>query len=454
MTDTVVVRGALGMLTGLRGADERASGDICIRDGYIAEIGTIAPLSGEITIDARNCVVYPGLISTHQHLFQSLLKGVPAGIGLPLEGWVREVLFRYWHRFDERALEVAATVGIAELLLSGVTTVTDHHFLYGEDDTRDGADIIFAVAERLGARLVLCRGGATLEAPCEGDGYRSTPFETYATMVRRTQALAARYNDPSPAAMRRVVFAPSTPLWSVQPDELSAIADAARGMGIMLHTHLSETVDSVAYCHDLHHMRPVEFLAVRGWLGRDVWLAHLTHLDDVELALLAATGTGMAHCAQSNCRLGAGIAPAVHFEALGGRVSLGVDGAASNESAGMLDELQSAFHIHRGLLGANALRAEDVVRWGTAGGADVLGLPAIGTIAVGQVADLAIFALDHPRYAGLHDPLIGPALGGGTGHVRAVLSAGRPIVRDGVIPGLDIAQLCADATDIVRMLRA
>jgi 8-oxoguanine deaminase len=447
------VRGALGILTGLHGAGERAAGDIRIRDGRIAEIGDIAYAAGETTIDARNCVVYPGLISTHQHLFQSMLKGVPAGIGLPLEGWVREVLFRYWHRFDERALEVAATVGIAELLLSGTTTVTDHHLLYGEDDAGDGADVIFAVAERLGARLVLCRGGATLEAEVEGAGYHSTPFETFATMVRRVGTLAERYNDPGPAAMRRVVFAPNTPLWAVTPGELSAIAEAARAMGIMLHTHLSETTSSVAFCRERFRMLPVEWMGERGWLGRDVWLAHLTHLDDVELALLAQTGTGMAHCAQSNCRLGAGVAPALRFEALGGRVSLGVDGAASNESAGMLDELQGAFHIHRGLHGADAVRAEDVVRWATAGGADVLGLPDIGTIALGQVADLAIFSLEHPRYAGLHDPLIGPALGGGTGVLRALLAAGRPIVVDGAIPGLDLARLCADATDIVRMLK-
>ena len=452
MTETVV-RGAQGILTGLRGPGERAAGDIRIRDGHIAEIGTIAPMPNETTIDARNCVIYPGLISTHQHLFQTMLKGVRAGMGLPLEGWVREVLFRYWHRFDDRALDVAATVGIAELLLSGTTTVTDHHLLYGEDDSGDGADIIFGVAERLGARLILCRGGATIDAGVSGGVYRSTPHEAFETMLRRVGELAARFNDPGPAAMQRVVFAPNTPLWAVSPGELSAVAEAARDLGIMLHTHLSETAESVAYCRERFGMLPVEWMGERGWLGRDVWLAHLTHLEDAELTLLAQTGTGMAHCAQSNCRLGAGIAPAVRLDALGGRVSLGVDGAASNESAGMLDEMQTAFHIHRALHGAHVVRAEDVVRWATAGGAEVLALPNIGTIEVGQTADLAIFSLDHPRYAGLHDPLIGPAIGGGAGTVRTLLAAGRPIVVDGTIPGLDLSRLCADATDIVRMLQ-
>ena len=451
MSDTVV-RGARGILTGRRGAGERTSGDIRIRDGKIAEIGTIAHAAGETTIDARDCVVYPGLISTHHHLFQSLLKGVRAGNALPLEGWVREVLFRYWYRFDARAIEIAATIGIVELLLSGTTTMADHHFLYAETDTSDGADILFAVAERFGMRLVLCRGGATLPVAVDEPGLRATPVESFETMLARVAALASRYHDPAPDAMRRVAFAPSTPLWAVAPAELRAIAQAARGMGLRLHTHLSETPSYIAYCREQYGERPVAWMGEHDWLGPDVWFAHLTHLDDGELTQLAQSGTGMAHCAQSNCRLGAGIAPAVQFDARGGTVSLGVDGSASNEAGDMFNEMHGAWSVHRALHGADALRAEDVVRWATAGGAAVLGLPAIGTIEIGMTADLAVFALDAPRYAGVHDVSIAPVICGGGGRVRALLSAGRPIVIDGAVPGFDVARMCADATEAVRSL--
>ena len=168
MTETVV-RNAAGIMTGARGAEARRSGDIRIRNGRIAEIGTIARTSDEITIDARDCVIYPGTINTHHHLFQSVLKGVAAGLDVPLAGWVHEVLFRYWHRFDERTLEIAATIGIAELLLSGTTTIADHHFLFSDDD-HGAADVLFAVAARFGVRFVLARGGATQRADVTGAG--------------------------------------------------------------------------------------------------------------------------------------------------------------------------------------------------------------------------------------------------------------------------------------------
>ncbi len=448
-----VVRNAAGILTGLRGANERQTGDIRIRDGRIAEIGAIAALPGETTIDATGCVVYPGLVNTHHHLFQSVLKGVAAGIDAPLEGWVNEVLFRHWHRFDDAMVRVAATVGIAELVLSGTTTIADHHFLFYADD-RGAADVLFDVARAFGIRFVLCRGGATQPAHAAGAGLRGTPHETLETMIARVGALAAQYNDPSPDALRRVVFAPSTPLWSVAPDELRAIADAARGLGIMLHTHLSETASYVSYCAERYGERPVMWMAEHGWTGRDVWFAHLVHVDDAELQLLVETGTGMAHCPQSNCRLGAGIAPAARFDEFGGRVSLAVDGAASNEAADMLDEMHCAWQLQRATGGPGAVRAEDVVRWASAGGAAVLGLGDTGTIEAGKSADLALFAVDGLRYAGLHDRAIGPVVSGGAGSARTVLVQGRPVVVDGAVPGLDLPKLCADAAAVVQRLCA
>ena len=443
-----VVRGAVALLTGREGSAERASGDVRIRDGRIAAIGTIPAEPNDDVIDARGCVVYPGFVCTHHHLAQSVMKAVPAGIDRPLEGWVEDVLFRFWHRLDGRGLEIAATIGIAQLLLSGTTTVADHHFLFDDDTTTDAADVLVDVARRFGIRLVLARGGGTFVTGNHAGGRRPTPVQPLATILDHIGALAQRYHDPAPDAMLRIVAAPSTPFWSVTPDELETIARFARERALRLHTHLSETATSVEICRERYRMRPVPWLAERGWLGEDVWFAHAVHLDDEELRMLAASGTGIAHCPQSNARLGAGIAPVARFAALGGRVSLGVDGGASNESGSMIDEVHVAWLVHRAQHGASATRAEDVVRWATAAGAAVLGLGDVGEIAVGKSADLTVWPLDHPRYAGAHDEAVAPVVCGG-GDARHVVIGGRRVVVDGKIPGLDLATLAAAARAIV-----
>ena len=451
MSDTVI-RGALGILTGRTGAGERASGDIRIAQGRIAAVGDVPALPGDTVLDAGGCVITPGLISTHHHLFQSVLKGIPAGIDAPLEPWLRLVPYTHWHLIDEEALRVAAEIGMVELLLSGCTTVADHHYLFSPAHDFDAAEILFDTAARLGMRLTLARGGNTQGRVFDNDDLLPMPVQTLDEMIDHVGRLAARYNDPGPDAMTRVVMAPTTPFWSLPPEELQPIAAAARGMNVGLHSHLSETRNYVDFSLATHGMRPIEFVARHGWVGPDVWYAHLVHVDDEELAILAATGTGMAHCPQSNGRLGSGVAPADRFAAMGGHVSLGVDGAASNEACDMISEMHTAWMTHRAVKGAGAVRCEDVLRWATAGGAAVMGLDAVGTIAVGKSADIAIFDLSHPRYAGLHDPLIAPVACGGGAHVRHLLVRGRQVVADGAVPGVDLVHLSARAGAVVRRI--
>jgi cytosine/adenosine deaminase-related metal-dependent hydrolase len=382
-----------------------------------------------------------------------VLKGIPAGLNASLEAWLRNVPYTYWNRLDEEALEVAATIGIAELLLSGCTTCADHHYLFSESYSFDPAAVLFETAAKVGIRFVLLRGGATKSRNFDTAAMVPMPTERLDDIIRRVQDLAARYHDPAPDAMRRVVMAaPTTPPWSVTPDQLAVLAQAGRGMGLKLHSHLSETRHYVDFCLENFGKRPIEWVAEHAWLGPDVWFAHLVHLDGNEMKLLAETGTGMAHCPQSNCRLGSGVAPADMFERLGGRVSLAVDGAASNEACDMVSEMHCAWMTHRAVKGAEAVRCEDVLRWATAGGADILGLPAVGTIAPGQAADLAVFDLTHPRYAGLHDPLIGPVASGGGADLRYVLIGGRLVVEKGAIPGLDLPALAARAATVVQRL--
>ncbi|WP_215763985.1 amidohydrolase family protein [Gluconobacter sp. P1D12_c] len=448
---SLLIQNIGGILTGLRGDAARRTGDIRIRDGRITEIGHLAPGSGEKVLNAKGGIATPGLISTHHHLFQSVLKAVPTAINKPLEPWLRLVPNTYWNRIDERALNVAARVGMVELLLSGCTTVADHHYLFADMYAYDPAAVLFEAAEDLGLRYVLARGGTTRARKFDTDDIIPAPTETLDVMMKRVEGLVGRYHQSGPNAKRRIALAPNTPTWGVTPDELREMAIAARSMGISLHSHLSETENYVRFCLETYGMRPLQFVAEHGWVGEDVWFAHLVHLDESELVLMVQTGTGMAHCPQSNCRLGSGIAPAPALDALGGRVSLAVDGAASNEACDMGAEMHCAWMIHRAVHGADAVTAEDVMRWSTSAGAQILGLPDVGRVEVGAAADLVIHGLDAPRCAGLHDPLIAPVVSGAT-TVRHVLMDGVPVVVDGAIPGLDLEALLAEARDVVGCL--
>jgi cytosine/adenosine deaminase-related metal-dependent hydrolase len=450
----MLIENAAGIFTGLPGVQMRTSGAIRIRDGVIAEIGALQPQPDEQRLDARGCVIYPGLISTHHHMFQSVMKGVTAGINLPLAGWLRAAPYKLWSKLDEEALAVAAKIALSELLLSGTTTAADHHYLFSDTFRFDPAHVIFEVARSLGIRLVFCRGGSTKARHMNADDFPPMPVESLDSMLKSVEACAQRFHDPSPRSLTRVALAPTTPTWSLDPGELKEVIAAARRMKLRLHSHLSETSDYVDFCLSVHGKRPVEWLADHDWLGPDIWFAHLVHLDPGEVEMLASTGTGMAHCPQSNCRLGSGVAPADHMARLGGAVSLGVDGAASNEAADMISEMHSCWHTHRAVKGAHAVTAEDVVHWATAGGARVLGFPEIGTLVPGQQADIAIFDLNQPRHFGMHDPLIAPVTCGGAGHVRYLLVGGRIVVEDGAIPGLDIAKLRSDAIRVVERLAA
>lgn len=230
------------------------------------------------------------------------------------------------------------------------------------------------------------------------------------------------------------------------------MARAARRLGIRLHSHLSETTDYVTFCRETHHREPVEFVADHEWVGNDVWFAHMVHLSESEIRLVAETGTGTAHCPGSNCRLGAGVAPVPELARAGAPVSIGVDGTASNEGGDSIAEARTCWHVHRAVKGASATTVEDVIHWGTRGGARVLGLDNVGAIEVGRAADLAVYELDQLRYAGLHDPAIGPVVGGGRPKLRWLTAQGRVVVEHDAIPGIDVPRLLARAREAVGRL--
>jgi len=463
--DSMLVRGAAHLWTGLPGTAMRAAGgtDLRVRDGVITAIGSLMPEPGEQVLDAAGCVIYPGWVNTHHHLFQSLLKGVPAGIDLPLVGWLAAVPVRYRRFFDhEEALRVAARVGLVELMLSGCTTVCDHQYHLYPGMPFDASAAVFDEAQKLGLRLVLARGGQTVaRAMTDGSAPPQVAPVTVEQFMDSVEADVRRYHDPGPRAMRRVASAITTPNWSCRPEELLLMARQARRLGIRLHSHLSETHDYVRWAQEVHGCTPLQFAQDHEWLGPDVWFAHMVHLSDDEIALAARTGTGVAHCPQSNARLGSGIARVPEMLHSGVPVGLAVDGAASNEAADMLSEAHACWLLHRadpragsqrgGQPGghAAALAVEDVVRIGTAGGARVLGLDGVGTLAPGMAADFAVYDLDAPRFFGLHDPAIGPVASGGRPRLRALVCNGQVVVEDDRVPGLDLAALRHDAAVLV-----
>jgi 8-oxoguanine deaminase len=469
MASHFLVRNAHAVLTGLPDAQARSDAtDLRIADGVLTEMGRgLIALQGERVLDATDCVVYPGWVNTHHHLFQSLLKGVPAGIDLTLSPWLQAVPFAWRSGFDERRLRLAARIGLVELLRSGCTTVADHHYLFRPGMDHDAAQVLFDEAEALGLRFMLLRGGATVTRQLEaGDTKLAQATETLDQMLASVEATTTRFHQRGPRARRRVAMAPTSVHVSLPREHLKLVARAARALGIPLHSHMSESVAYIEHCREVHGCLPIEYLAEHEWLGPDVWLAHLVHLSPGEMRMLGESGTGIAHCPQSNARLADGIAPAPALERLGAAVSIGVDGAASNEAADMISELHFAWLLHRaqagarslprpegaGEAGADAVTVEQLVHWASAGGARVLGFEGVGSLAVGQAADLAVYDLDDPRYFGLHDPAIGPIVSGGRPRLRWVLCEGELLVEDDCVRGLDLERLCFEAREEVRAM--
>ncbi len=464
----MLLRNAGHVLTGLPGEAARSPArDLRIEDGVIVEMGRgLESWPGERVLDASDCVIYPGWVNTHHHLFQSLMKGVPVGINSTLTPWLKSVPYAFRAAVDEDFLRLAARIGMVELLLSGCTTIADHHYVYYPGMAFDPSEVLFDEADALGARFMLLRGGATRARDAEEGAPAHLRPETLDGMLAHVQDVAGRYHQSGPRPMTRVAMAPTTITISLATEELRPMARAARELGVPLHSHLSETVSYMEHCREAYDRLPLEYAAEHEWLGPDVWFAHLVHLADSERDMLVETGTGMAHCPQSNGRLGSGVAPAPALARRGAPVSLGVDGAASNEAADMLSEAHYCWLMHRahagaasrprpegtGEQGADAVTVEEIIRWGSAGGAGVLGFEGVGTLEPGMAADLAVYRLDEPRYLGLHDRAIAPVVSGARPYLKYLLANGRVVVEDDAIPGLDMDALRAQALDTVKAL--
>lgn len=431
--------------------------DIRIHDGRIAELGrdlNPTPEQPETVIDASGCVIWPGLVNTHHHLAQSIMKGVPAGLNQGLGEWLSSVPYRFWPRVTPELMYHAARLGLYELIRSGATTCADHHYLYHATTSPELEEAVWQAAEDLGIRLVLCRGSATETGTHEGMIEHRIEPETIEQVIDRLDATRRKHHQDGPDAMKKLVVAPTSLIHSSTPDGLKAQAQWARQHGLKLHSHLLEVEFDEIQAREKYGQSAIDYAESCDWLGPDVWYAHLVHSDPHAIERLAATGTGIAHCPTSNCRLGSGIAPVIGMAKAGVPISLAVDGSASAESGSMLQELNLTWLIHRAVHGPDATTLEQVLDWGSQGGADLLGLGDTGTLAVGKAADLVLYDIDQPRFAGVHSPLMAPLMCGEPVFVRDSFVQGRQVVKDGRIGDLDETELTRQVQESVAELLA
>ena len=380
------------------------NGGLFACDARLEQVGPTAELPAEAdqVIDASGMIVLPGLVNTHHHLYQTLTRAVPAVQDATLFQWLK-TLYPIWARLTPEAIYTSALVGLAELMLSGCTTASDHLYIYPPESGYRIDDEIRA-AQELGIRFQPCRGSMSL-GESDGGLPPDSVVEEEDFILKDTQRAIETYHDPQPGAMLRIVVAPCSP-FSVTPDLMREAAALARSYGVQLHTHLAETLDEEAFCLREFGHRPVGYAEELGWIGEDVWHAHCVHLNEQEIALFAQTGTGVCHCPSSNMRLASGIAPVRAYLDSGVPVGIGADGSASNDSSHLLAEARMAMLLQRVSGDPAGLSAEEALWIATRGGAQVLGRDDIGQLAPGKAADFIGLRLDRLDYAGaLHDPL-------------------------------------------------
>jgi len=417
---------------------EGAERGIVVQGDRIVELVSAGRTPTERTdiFDASAHVVLPGLINTHHHFYQTLTRAVPAALDRELFPWL-QALYPIWTRLTPQALDLAMTLAMAELMLSGCTTATDHHYVFPAG-LEDSIDIEVAAAKRLGLRVLLTRGSMNLSQR-DGGLPPDSVVQDEDTILADSERVVARYHQPGEAAMVQIALAPCSP-FSVTSSLMRATADLARRLNVRMHTHLAETEDENRFCQHLYHCRPLDYLEDCGWLNERTWLAHGIHFEAEEMPRLARAGTTISHCPCSNQALASGSCPVCSLEQAGVRVGIGVDGSASNDCSNLMQEVRAAFLLQRSRYGVKKVSHLDALRWATKGSAACVGRTDIGEIAVGKMADLALFKLDEPRFSGSGDPLAALVLCGAHRADR-IMVGGRWIVENGEIPGLDLTAL-------------
>lgn len=433
---TLLLKNARMLVTMDDGRREIADGALFARDGVIEAVGTLAEMPAQAAdevFDLSRHVVIPGLINTHHHMFQSLTRAFAQQS--ELFDWLT-VLYPIWSRLTGDAVYTAARLAMAELLLSGCTTSSDHHYIFPNDVTLD--DEIRA-AQEIGIRFHAARGAMSV-GESQGGLPPDKVVENEAAILRDTRRVIEQYHDARRYAMLRIVVAPCSP-FTVSQDLMRESAALARSYGVHLHTHLAENITDVDYSLAHFGLRPGDYAEDVGWVGSDVWHAHCVRLNDAEINLFARTDTGVCHCPGSNLRLASGVAPVRRLRDLAVRVGLGVDGSASNDGGHLLAEARLAMLLQRAGGDPAALSAREALEIATRGGAAALGRDDVGALAAGMACDFAAYRLDDVAFAGAqHDPAAALVF---CQPPRAdlVVVNGRAVVRDGALQTLDLPLL-------------
>ncbi|MCI9432052.1 MAG: 8-oxoguanine deaminase [Oscillospiraceae bacterium] len=420
---------------------------LLIENGVIAGIGP-EPQEAEEVIDASNCIVYPGLVNTHHHLYQTFSRNLPAVQNLELFDWLK-ALYEIWKNLDREVIYHSALTGLGELLKSGCTTCFDHHYVFPRGRSEGLLEAQFAAAEELGIRFHASRGSMDLSVK-DGGLPPDSVVQTVDEILRDCREAVEAFHDPAPFSMRQVALAPCSP-FSVSEELLRQSAVLARDLGVRLHTHLCETKDEERYVQERFGMRPLAYMESLGWMGPDVWYAHGIHFNDDELRRLAEAGTGVAHCPISNMKLSSGVCRVPELLALGAPVGLAVDGSASNDGSSLLEELRVGYLLHRLYASERAPSGYDMLKLASSGGARLLGRTDIGSLEPGKAGDLFLLRKNRLELVGADlDPksLLGAV--GFRGAVDYTVAAGRVVVRDGRLTGIDEEAEARRAGALVR----
>ena len=420
---------------------------ILIQDGAVAYMGPEARAADEV-LDASGCIVYPGLVNTHHHLYQTFSRNLPQVQNLELFDWLR-ALYEIWKNLDGETIYHSSIVGMGELLKTGCTTVFDHHYVFPGGASLALLDAQFAAAEALGVRMSASRGSMDLSKK-DGGLPPDSVVQSVDEILRDCRAAVEKFHDPRPLSMRTVALAPCSP-FSVSAELLRQSALLARDLKVRLHTHLCETKDEERYVLEKHGKRPLAYMEDLGWMGPDVWYAHGIHFNDEELKLLADTGTGVAHCPISNMKLSSGVCRISDMLELGVPVGLAVDGSASNDGSSLLEELRVAYLLHRLTSSQRAPSGYDLLKIATRGSARVLGREDIGSLEAGKAGDLFLIRRDRLELVGA-DLDVKSMLGtvGFKGPVDHTVVNGRVVVRDGRLTGVDEEKAVREARAAVR----
>ncbi len=433
MARTLLLKNAEILVTMDDERREIPGGGVYVEDNRIIEAGPseLLPATADEVIDLEGHVLMPGLVNTHHHMFQCLTRATPGGQDAELFGWLK-AHYPIWARITPEMFHVAAKTAMAELMLSGCTTSSDHQYLYVNGATLEQA---IEAAGDLGLRFHAARGAMSV-GESKGGLPPDAVVEKEADALKEMQRLVERWHDPSFGAMLRIVLAPCSP-FTVSDDLMRESRDMARAYGVSLHTHLAENDNDVAYSIERYGKTPTQYVEDLEWVGRDVWHAHCVKLDELGIRLFGRTGTGVAHCPCSNMRLASGIAPVKRMRAERVPVGLGVDGSASADAGHLLAEARQAMLVARVGGDPSAMSAREALEIATIGGARVLNRDDIGAIRAGMAADMVAFDLRSLDFAGQQDPVAALVFCTPAKVAWSVIN-GRVVVREGRLTQLDI----------------